>query len=225
MGIMNSPNFSEASALNLAAFEPRSVVDGPGVRATIWVQGCSILCPGCINADFLPDVPNRRVPAKSLAPHIIADQAIEGVSFSGGEPFEQAAGLAALCDLLRRERPELTFLSYSGYELDALRQMPDPGVARLLAHLDLLVAGPFLLAERGDFKWRGSGNKKIHFLSPRYSPEILRAAGVQTQFHFDAHGGAVHGFGLLGERMKTLKKILEQKGVHLVIGKQNLVAG
>lgn len=222
---MNSLESSKESILNLAAFAPRSVVDGPGVRATIWVQGCSIRCPGCINADFLPDVLNRRVPVKSLAPHIIADRGIEGVSFSGGEPFEQAAGLAALCDLLRRERPELTFFSYSGYELETLRQMPDSGVACLLAHLDILVAGPFLLAERGDFKWRGSGNKKIHFLSPRYSPEILLGAATQTQFHFDAHSGAVHGFGLNGERMKTLKKILAQKGVRLVIGKQNLVAG
>lgn len=223
---MNPPiDYPEEIVLNLAAFEPRSVVDGPGIRATIWVQGCSIKCPGCINADFLPDRSNRRVPVKNLAQHLVADRGIEGISFSGGEPFEQANGLAALCDLVRQQRPELTFFSYSGYELSELQQMPDPAIARLLAHLDILVAGPFILAQRGDYRWRGSGNKKIHFLSNRYSPEILNEVGTQTQFHFDAEGGVIHGFGWNGESMKTLQKILAEKGVRLVSRKQNLITG
>lgn len=206
--------------LNLAAFEPRSRVDGPGLRATIWVQGCSIKCPGCINADFIPNRPKKLIPVKTLAQLIIKDKEIDGISFSGGEPFDQACSLAILCDLICRQRPELTYFSYSGYYLPELREKQDPWIDRLLDHLDILVAGPFILAKRGSFKWRGSGNKQIHFLSERYSSEILNINSTRTQIHFTSGGGGtIHGFGFNDEPVKTLKKILAEKGIRLAIKK------
>lgn len=204
--------------LNLAAFEPRSRVDGPGLRATIWVQGCSVKCPGCINAEFIPNRPNMQVPLADLANYLIDDREIEGVSFSGGEPFDQALNLAILCEMIRSRRPELTYFAYSGYDLAILVQREEEGVHRLLKQLDILVAGPFLLAQRGNFKWRGSANKQIHFLSPRYSPEVLTADDPRLQIRFNGDGtGTVQGFGLNAKYMKKLKNILAKKGIELAI--------
>ena len=85
-----------SDGVNVAAFLPRSRANGPGERAVVWVQGCPRpVCPGCWNPAFL-DVNHEatRVSVPDLAARILALDGLDGVTFSGGEPFHQAAALA-----------------------------------------------------------------------------------------------------------------------------------
>ncbi len=88
------PTDSHSQTLRLAAFEPRSLANGPGVRAVVWVQGCGKRCPGCFNPEFQAREGGCEVTAEEVLRRIAVAEGIEGVTFSGGEPFDQAAALA-----------------------------------------------------------------------------------------------------------------------------------
>ena len=152
--------------LRIASLLPRSVAHGPGQRFVVWVQGCSLGCAGCFSASTHSRWGGTRWPVPALAEEILATQGIEGVTISGGEPFEQPAALAALLDLLRGTG--LTVVCYSGFTLEELRRKRCPHVDRLLAHLDLLIDGRFIAAKSSTLRWRGSNNQQVHFLTNVY---------------------------------------------------------
>ena len=79
-----------------SGFLARSEVNGPGIRAVVWVQGCPFRCEGCFNERFLPFSPAQQVSVSELAGTILSLPGIDGVTFSGGEPFAQAGPLAEL---------------------------------------------------------------------------------------------------------------------------------
>lgn len=208
-------NIDLRTILNIAAIQESSFVDGPGKRFTIWVQGCRLHCPGCINQKFQAIALNQLVPVSILKEKIINAQGIEGVSFSGGEPFEQAVQLARLCQLLTEERPDLTILSFSGFYLSELQQKKDPAIDELLSYLDILIAGPFIESRKASLKWRGSDNQHIHFLSDRYSEDVLSIQSPQEQYDFRADGNIiVNGFEF-NDTLKKLNAILKIKGISI----------
>jgi len=140
---------------------------GPGLRSVAWVQGCPFRCPGCIAPDWIPARPGRRVTAANLAEALLADPAVAGFTFSGGEPMQQAGGLAEVIRLARRRR-DLTLLCFTGYRLAELRARPPaPGVAALLAETDVLIDGGYVAAKNDDRGLRGSSNQLIHHLTGR----------------------------------------------------------
>jgi anaerobic ribonucleoside-triphosphate reductase activating protein len=153
--------------LNLAAWAERSTVNGPGERFVLWVQGCPLRCPGCINPDFLTFISKQEIPVSRAATRILSTPGIEGVTYSGGEPTSQAVALAALGRLLKREG--LTVVSYSGFTLAELRARGDPAIEAFLVELDILIDGPYLAAQAAALPWRGSANQQVHFLSPAYA--------------------------------------------------------
>lgn len=194
--------------LNLGAWSARSVTNGPGQRCVLWVQGCTRGCPGCINPDLLPAVPRQQVSVDALAQRILALADIEGVTYSGGEPFEQAAALAALS--ARLQAAGLGIVCYSGYPLEALARHPDPAVAALLGRIDLLIDGPYLAERAAALRWRGSDNQRLHCLTPRYRAHIAEPApaaapvATEMEMRLDADGLEATGFwppGLI-ERLK-----------------------
>jgi anaerobic ribonucleoside-triphosphate reductase activating protein len=148
--------------LNLAAWIERSVVNGPGERFVIWVQGCPIHCPGCINPELWPIEPNHQVPVSEMATLILSTPGIEGVTISGGEPTLQIEALLALAKLIQERG--LTILCYSGYTLDELRTRGDVLLNEFLEYIDILIDGPFLEAQSMPLPYRGSCNQRIHFL-------------------------------------------------------------
>lgn len=152
--------------LNLAGWEPRSGVNGPGERFVLWAQGCRRRCPGCFNPDFQPIRPARNVPVDELARRILQIPGLEGVTYSGGEPMLQAGPLLALSRRLRLAG--LSIVCYSGETLDELRASSDPDVTALLGCLDILIDGPYREEERAALPWRGSRNQQVHLLTPRY---------------------------------------------------------
>lgn len=165
--------------LILHAVLPRTRANGPGVRTAIWLQGCSLGCAGCFNpathADG--DGDGTGTPVDELVARIVADaDAIEGVTISGGEPFEQPAGLLALVGELRRRAPHLSILVFSGFIRAEIDRQP-LGQA-ILAGIDVLIDGRFVerrLLGRG---LRGSSNQRIHLLTDRHSLAQIEATPV-----------------------------------------------
>lgn len=147
--------------------------EGPGRRYALWVQGCTLRCPGCCNPEMFTRAGGVALDSAALAQEVLAVEGLEGLAVLGGEPFEQAAALADLC--ARVKEKGLTVMVYSGYRLEELRAMDTPGVAQLLALTDLLVDGRY---EQGlpepRRRWIGSSNQRLHFLSDRYRPEDPR---------------------------------------------------
>ncbi len=101
--------------LNVAHWEPRSVVNGPGERFVLWLQGCPLRCPGCLNPELQPFVPRHRLTIAQVEALVASASGVEGVTFTGGEPLAQAAALAPLAQRLRRRG--LTVMAYTGFTL------------------------------------------------------------------------------------------------------------
>lgn len=148
------------------------------------MQGCQRRCRGCVAEPILDAPTGAGTPVNELADRILSWPRLDGVTFSGGEPFEQAEALAALCERLRSQR-DLSLMSYSGFTLDELRAHREPAVQRLLAQLDILIDGPFVQSRQGDLLWRGSANQQIHLLTPRHRDLAgqLDGCGVGVELH------------------------------------------
>ena len=163
----------DAGMLNLHAFVPRSRANGPGTRAVVWVQGCSLGCPGCYNPTTHPFAGGEAVAADDLCARIAAlGDGIEGVTVSGGEPLQQRAGLLALLRRLRAET-RLSVLVFTGFRWDEVQRFPE--AADLLACVDVLIAGRYDATRHLAQDLRGSANKMVHFLTGRYGPADLGA--------------------------------------------------
>ncbi len=164
--------------VRLAHMEVTARVNGPGRRLTVWVQGCPHRCAGCFNPGLLPPEGGERVPPAEWARRALALEPWEGVTLSGGEPFAQAAGLAACLDELRARRCRpFTVIAFTGYTLEQLRG-GSRGWARLLERVDLLVDGPFRASEPAGGALRGSANQRLVPLTPA-GRELARLADRQ----------------------------------------------
>ena len=152
--------------LRLHAMEPASRANGPGLRAVLWFQGCTLGCSGCFNKathDLGGGIQTDTVALERELrsnPHVI-----EGISISGGEPFQQPE---ALLDLLERlTNSGLSKLVFSGYTLAEIRKQPLGPL--ILLHLDVLVAGRYVESRHLAHGLLGSTNQQIHLLTSRYT--------------------------------------------------------
>jgi len=163
----------EGQKLNIAAELPNSIVNGPGARYVIWVQGCPFKCPECFNPDFQPFIEKNLVSVEELADRILSVKDIEGVTYSGGEPMIQAEPLYSLSSLLKKQG--LTILCYSGFTIEQLRLKKYPYVGKLLNQLDILIDGPYVKDKKANLLWRGSNNQRVHFMTDAYNDSKLSA--------------------------------------------------
>ncbi|MET8751004.1 4Fe-4S single cluster domain-containing protein [Streptomyces sp. NPDC004667] len=153
--------------LNVAATRVGTEALGPGLRSVLWVQGCPFRCAGCMSPDWIPERPARPAEPASLAAELLGDPRVDGLTFSGGEPMLQAAGLAEVARLAREDR-ELSVICFTGYRLERLRSAPpSPGVAALLSEVDVLIDGRYVAALDDGRGLRGSANQRIHHLTRR----------------------------------------------------------
>ena len=137
-----------------------SIVDGPGLRFVLFTQGCPHHCPGCHNPDTHDPAGGREVSLEELIAEMGRNPLIEGVTFSGGEPFAQAADCAALAQAAHARG--LNVWTYSGYLFEHLRDSGNPDWTALLAQTDVLVDGPFVQAQHSyQLPWRGSHNQRL----------------------------------------------------------------
>lgn len=137
---------------------------GPGLRYVIWVQGCPFRCPHCETPEGQSFEHNTIINVDLLAEDIITRPEIDGITISGGEPFEQAKELATLLKIVHKERPELTVILYTGYLYE---QLISVHAKALLAELDLLIDGQYVHEQNDNKGIRGSSNQRLLFLSER----------------------------------------------------------
>ncbi|MFV8752567.1 4Fe-4S single cluster domain-containing protein [Nannocystaceae bacterium ST9] len=194
--------------LELAHWLPVSAAEGPHERFVIWLQGCSLRCPGCCNPELFERGRGRAVEVDELVEQVLAaarTHAIEGLTVLGGEPLEQLPGLIDLCS--RVQRAGLGVIVFTGFELEQARALP--GFAALWSAIDSLVDGPFRArepepaAEAGGRRVIGSRNQVLHHRSDRYADASLWLASEPTvELRIDPSGRAsVHGSPDLARRL------------------------
>ncbi len=195
---MKDDSAAASPRLQVAALLPRSLVNGPGTRAVLWVQGCPFACPGCCNPDFRPFAGGTTMTVTEAAGLLLAEPDIEGVTFSGGEPFSQAAALAKLAAQARDVgKGVVIFTGYAGAELQA---SPDPGHQALLAQADLLIAGPYQASNPANHPLLASANQELVFLSGRYGDQARARHGKRHEYRIRADGSLVTTGLLPGRR-------------------------
>lgn len=148
--------------LRLGGIKYDSIVDGPGIRLAIFVQGCSHRCPGCHNPETHDPSGGRPVELSQLMGILNSCENIDGVTISGGEPFEQPEPVASLAEAIAEKNYDL--ILYSGYYFENLQQkaMKDKNIYRILSLGMLLVDGPFIQSECDlTLPFRGSRNQRI----------------------------------------------------------------
>lgn len=166
--------FSISEPLRVARVWHRTSAEGPGLRSAIWVQGCSIQCPGCINRHLWPSKGGEVIDSAVLAREI-TQAGVEGVTLLGGEPFDQAVACASLAELLNASG--IGVIVFTGFTHEVLASGREPGWSRLLAATDLLVDGPFEVTQPEAARaWVGSRNQRFLHLSDRYE-------GLQPDAH------------------------------------------
>jgi anaerobic ribonucleoside-triphosphate reductase activating protein len=180
---------AEDRTLRLARFVEQTEVLGPGRRALVVVQGCHLRCRGCVASQTHALDGGAEVGVEALAARIVGLEGIDGITFTGGEPFLQAAALARLVDRVRETQPGLSAMSFSGYRLEWLRRSGSAAQRRLLERLDLLVDGPYVARLHRPLRWRGSSNQRLHALTPRHRTELAgdadEPAGMEISIDAD----------------------------------------
>ena len=180
-----SPN---RQAIQIAGFAAQSAVNGPGKRIVIWVQGCSLGCPGCFNPGT-HGAGGETLDRADLTARILAARSPDtvGVTFSGGEPFQQAGATADVAAQVRQAWPEASIMAFSGYRLEELRaDHAPPGAAELLTQLDLLVDGRYDPKLPGRQAWRGSRNQRLWVLGRPF--RAARPAHLLSELHINPDG-------------------------------------
>lgn len=177
-----------------------SEANGPGARAVVYFQGCTLGCLGCWNPETHVFDTSKEVPTDDIIDWIAGLPEIEGVTFSGGEPLQHPVDLFLIMWELRRRRPELSFGMYTGYTLRELDRGDfrwfangslidgDPQIWAMIRHLlDFAIMGRYNQEKTTSSKpMCGSDNQQVQFFSERYSLEDLGAQVVE--FSVDPSG-------------------------------------
>ena len=136
-----------------------SIVDGPGLRFTIFTQGCPHNCPGCHNPQTHSMKGGKKISINKLYKQIKENGLLSGITFSGGEPFVQAKTLIPLAKKLKEDNFEIA--SYTGYLFEDLVNNKVPFAKELLKYLDVLIDGKFVLSLKSmDLAFKGSSNQR-----------------------------------------------------------------
>ncbi|MCR5813729.1 MAG: anaerobic ribonucleoside-triphosphate reductase activating protein [Desulfovibrio sp.] len=151
--------------LTLAGIEEESIVDGPGLRFVVFTQGCPHHCKGCQNPQTHPFEGGKAYSIEDLLSCYDENPLLDGMTFSGGEPFAQAEALAVLAEGVHKRGG--TIVTYTGYTYETLRQrIHHDGDCHHWQHLldetDLLIDGPYVEKLRDlDLLFRGSSNQRL----------------------------------------------------------------
>lgn len=134
-----------------------SIVDGPGYRYTIFTQGCPHHCPGCHNPETHPFEGGKTVDTQTIIDQFRENPLLDGITLSGGDPFCQPVPCIELAKAAHKLG--LNVWAYSGWTYEEI--MADADMAALAKELDVLIDGPFILAQRTlDKRFMGSKNQR-----------------------------------------------------------------
>ena len=148
--------------LKIAGIIRESIVDGPGIRFVVFTQGCSHRCPGCHNPQTHDPEGGNWLSTDRILEEIDKNPLLKGVTFSGGEPFEQPRAMAELAKGVMER--DLDLVTYSGYTFEELLQMAeeDEDIRYILEHCRMLIDGRFQLENKTlALPFRGSTNQRL----------------------------------------------------------------
>ena len=156
-----SSTVSEPNTLRIAGTVQDSIVDGPGLRFAVFTQGCHHHCPGCHNPETHDPAGGTVVPLKTLVDAMCGNPLTTGLTLSGGDPFLQAAQCIPLAQAAKNSGRNVWI--YTGYLYETLIAPEAPEEWHMLLDCaDVLVDGPFLLAQRSlSCHFRGSCNQRL----------------------------------------------------------------
>lgn len=144
--------------LRIAGIIEESIVDGPGLRLVVFAQGCSHHCPGCHNPETHDYSGGREIEVKKIIETMRANPLLDGLSLSGGEPFDQALPFAELSR--EAHKYHYNVMAWSGYTFEELIKNPER--REFLENVDILIDGLFEIKQRSlNLLWRGSKNQRI----------------------------------------------------------------
>lgn len=145
--------------ISLSGVTGDSIVDGPGLRLTIFTQGCPHHCPGCHNPQTHDPNGGSWGDTEDILAAAAENPLLDGITLSGGDPFMQSIPCLELAK--GAHKLGLNVWTYTGYTWEALWEENDPEKIALLKETDVLVDGPFLLAERSlELRYKGSKNQR-----------------------------------------------------------------
>ncbi len=171
--------------MRIASTISDSIVDGPGLRVTVFTQGCPHACPGCHNPETHDPQGGTEVSVEELVELFEKNRLVEGLTLSGGDPFLQAQECAALAQAAHARG--LTVWTYTGYRYEQLLAAQRNDWEALLAETDVLVDGPFVEAQRAyGLGFRGSRNQRLIDVpkSRKAGQVILWDDGSKALSHF-----------------------------------------
>ncbi len=146
--------------IRLAGIVDESIVDGKGIRMTVFTQGCPHHCPGCHNPQTHDFLGGTEEDTDEIFEQFCENPLLRGITFSGGEPFCQPIPLKVLADRVHSVKKDVTI--YTGWTYEQLIAMHDSDVDALLSVCDVLVDGPFVEALKDpDLLFRGSENQRL----------------------------------------------------------------
>lgn len=146
--------------IRIASLVNDSIVDGPGLRYGIYVQGCHHGCIGCHNPQTLPFDGGTEMDTDDIWKEIEENPLLSGITLSGGDPLFQPLPLVEICK--KAKEHQLSVWCYTGFRFEELIEMNDPDIMSLLAYVDVLVDGPFILEQRTlELAFRGSSNQRL----------------------------------------------------------------
>lgn len=164
--------------IRIAGIVNESIVDGPGIRMVLFAQGCKHKCPGCHNPETHSFDGGRIVKIDWVVEQAKKNPLLDGITFSGGEPFEQAEAFAVLA--VKAKQLGLGIMTYTGYTLEQLNENTDKKEewTKLLENTDLLVDGRFNQQKKNSLlKFKGSENQRIiDVKKSTFSKDIVLAA-------------------------------------------------
>lgn len=166
-----------AYSLRVSGIVPESIVDGPGIRFVVFVQGCPHRCPGCHNPQTHDFEGGRDMDIGEIAAQIEENPLLFGVTFSGGEPFSQPEALYELGLMVKEMGKHL--IIYTGYTIEQLLEMEKSRtyVGKLLRLADILIDGPYIESLRDlDLPFRGSSNQRIIDIRKYFSKQVREPA-------------------------------------------------
>ena len=146
--------------IKIAGVQDDSIVDGPGLRMTIFFQGCPRACEGCHNPESIDFDSGEFSSVERLAERIDNNPLLQGITFSGGEPLSRAKAILPLAEEIIKRNLELAI--YTGYTLEEILEDGDKYVLELLEKSSILIDGPFEMDQKSlTIPFRGSYNQRI----------------------------------------------------------------
>ncbi|MCL2220869.1 MAG: anaerobic ribonucleoside-triphosphate reductase activating protein [Oscillospiraceae bacterium] len=148
--------------MQIAGIVEDSIVDGPGLRFVVFTQGCQFRCAGCHNPDTWDESGGENIDVAKLIDKMRANPLTDGLTLSGGEPFEQVADSAQLAAAARSFG--LNVWVFTGFVFEELCRLSesDASISEFLGNIDVLVDGPYVESERTlSVKWCQSRNQRV----------------------------------------------------------------